>query len=253
MTIDKRMMTNFTLEALQNFNINQAVFDACMEEVEYDGVIEDEDGKTLRLRDAIDNTRIEISLDTDGDYRVWSDGDIMYADTFEQVLVKGLYLDAGGILPKVDKLVAQGVDSEPLDSDYDGVKLKYATTVGRYEDEFGYRLDRYGAEITGSGRDMDVHLKLDSEYGEYWQGYITNTATNEVIGYNTQNLKSILEDITKLQSEEARQAPFDKKKFNTPQRFDACIEEVQQSAQLFVCIFKLVYTNYPIIRDIHHP
>ena len=34
MTIDKRMMTNFTLESLQNFNIHQAVFEACMEEVE---------------------------------------------------------------------------------------------------------------------------------------------------------------------------------------------------------------------------
>ena len=231
MTIDKRMMTNFTLESLNNFNINQAVFEACMEEVEYDGVIEDDDGKTLRLRDAIDNARIEISLDTDGDYRVWSDGDIMYADTFEQALVKGLYLDAGGILPKVDKLVAHGVDSELLDSGYDGVKLRYTTTLGRYEDEFGNRLDRYGAEITSSGRDMEVNLKLDGKYGEYWMGYATNKVTNEVIGYNTKDLKSILEDITKLQSEEVRQAPFDKKKFNTPQRFNACIEEVQQSAQ----------------------
>ena len=165
-------------------------------------------------------------------------GDIMYADTFEQALVKGLYLHAGGILPKIDKMVAQGIDKTNY-KDYDGVKLKYATTVGRYENECGDRLDRYGAEITGSGRDMEVHLKLDSEYGEYWQGYITNTATNEVIGYNTKDLKSILEDITKLQSEEVRQAPFDKKKFNTPQRFNACIEEVQ----LFVCIFNLVYTN----------
>ena len=83
------MMTNFTLEALQNFNINQAVFEACMEQVEYDSVVEDEDGKVLRLRDVIDNDRIEISLDTDGDYRVRSAGDIMYADTFEQALVKG--------------------------------------------------------------------------------------------------------------------------------------------------------------------
>lgn len=230
MTIDKRMMTNFTLETLNNFNIYAAVFDACMEEVEYDGVIEDDDGKTLRLRDVVDNDLIQISLDNDGDYRVRVEGDIMYADTFEQALVKGLYLHAGGILPKIDKMVAQGIDKTNY-KDYDGVKLKYATTVGRYENECGDRLDRYGAEITGSGRDMEVHLKLDSEYGEYWQGYITNTATNEVIGYNTQNLKSILEDITKLQSEEVRQAPFDKKKFNTPQRFDACIEEVQQSAQ----------------------
>lgn len=226
MTIDKRMMTNFTLESLQNFNINQAVFEACMGEVEYDSVIEDEHGKVLRLRDVVDNDLIQISLDTDGDYRVRVEGDIMYADTFEQALVEGLYLHTGGILPKIDKMVAQGMDKTNY-KDYDGVKLKYATTVGRYENECGDRLDRYGAEITGSGRDMDVHLKLDSKYGEYWQGYITNTATNEVIGYNTQNLKSILEDITKLQSEEVRQAPFDKKEFNTPQRFDAFIEEVQ--------------------------
>lgn len=102
---------------------------------------------------------------------------------------------------------------------------------GLNSDEFGNRLDRYGAEITGSGRDMEVNLKLDGKYGEYWMGYATNKVTNEVIGYNTKDLKSILEDITKLQSEEVRQAPFDKKKFNTPQRFNACIEEVQQSAQ----------------------
>lgn len=62
----------------------QVVFDACMEEVEYDGVIEDDDGKTLRLRDVVDNDLIQISLDNDGDYRVRVEGDIMYADTFEQ-------------------------------------------------------------------------------------------------------------------------------------------------------------------------
>ena len=84
--------------------------------------------------------------------------------------MKGLYLHAGGILPKVDKLVAQGVDPKLNQEDYDGVKLRYATTVGRYEDEFGNRLDRYGAEITGSGRDMEVNLKLDGKYGEYWMG-----------------------------------------------------------------------------------
>lgn len=223
MTIDKRMMTNFTLEALNNFNINQAVFDACMEEVEYDGVIEDEDGKTLRLRDAVDNDLIEIKLDEDGDYRVRVDGDIMYTNTFEQALVKGLYLHAGGILPVVDKMVARGVDPELNHKDYDGVKLKYATTIGRYTDEHREEQERYGAEITGSGRDMDVHLKLD---GNYWKGYATNTATNEVIGYNTKDLKSILEDITRLQSNEVRQAPVDKN-FNTPKRFDAFIEKVQ--------------------------
>lgn len=227
MTIDKRMMTNFTLEALQNTSINQLVFEACMEEVEYDGVIEDDDGKTLRLRDAIDNTRIEISLDTDGDYRVRSAGDIMYADTFEQALVKGVYLCVGGIIPEVDKIVARGVDPELNYEDYDGVKLKYATTVGIYENEHGDRLDRYGAEITGSGRDMEVNLKLDGKYGEYWMGYATNKATNEVIGYNTKDLKSILEDITRLQSNEVRQAPVDKN-FNIPQRFDAYIEVIQQ-------------------------
>lgn len=128
-------------------------------------------------------------------------------------------------------MVARGVDPELRYKRYDGVKLKYATTVGRYENGYGNKLDRYGAEITGSGRDIEVNLKLDDKYGEYWQGYVINNETNEVIGYNTQNLKSILEDITRLQSDEVRQAPFDKKKFNTPEQFDAFIEQVQQSVQ----------------------
>lgn len=125
------------------------------------------------------------------------------------------------------KLVAQGVDPELNQGDYDGVKLKYATTVGRYEDEFGNRLDRYGAEITGRGGDIEVNLKLDGKYGEYWQGCAINNETNEVIGYNTKDLKPVLEDIARLQSNEVRQAPVDKKSFNTPERFDAFIEEVQ--------------------------
>lgn len=74
---------------------------------------------------------------------------------------------------------------------------------------------------------MEVNLKLDGKYGEYWMGYATNKATNEVIGYNTKDLKSILEDITRLQSNEVRQAPVDKN-FNIPQRFDAYIEVIQQ-------------------------
>lgn len=170
MTIDKRMMTNFTLESLQNFNIHQAVFEACMEEVEYDGVIEDDDGKTLRLRDVVDNDLIQISLDNDGDYRVRVEGDIMYADTFEQALVEGLYLDAGGIKPLVDKMVARGVDKTNY-KDYDGVKLKYATTVGRYENK--------------------TRKKKKKQTSNY--------------------------------------------------------------VRLFVCIFQLVYTSYPTIRDIHNP
>lgn len=227
MTIDKRMMTNFTLEALQNFNINQAVFDACMERVEYDSVAHDEDGKVLILRDTLDNDRIEIKLDTDGDYKVLVGGDLTYTDTFEQALTEGLYLYAGGIKPKVDEMVARGVDPELNYKDYDGVKLKYATTVGRYRNNYGNNLDRYGAEITGSGRDMDVHLKLDGKYGEYWQGYVINNETNEVIGYDTKDLKPVLEDIARLQSNEVQQTPMDKKSFNTPERFECFIEEVQ--------------------------
>lgn len=228
MTIDKRMMTNFTLEALQNFNINQAVFDACMERVEYDSVVEDEDGKVLILRDTLDNDLIEIKLDTDGDYKVLVGGDLTYTDTFEQALVEGLYLDAGGIKPEVDKMVARGVDPALKYKDYDGVKLKYATTVGRYENEHGDRLDRYGAEITGSGGDIEVNLKLDGKYGEYWQGYVTNNETNEVIGYNTKDLKSVLEDVARLQSDEVRQTQDVDKRFNTPERFECFIEEIQQ-------------------------
>lgn len=30
-------------------------------------------------------------------------------------------------------------------------------------------------------------------------------------------------------------------------------KQTSDYVRLFVCIFKLVYTNYPIIRDIHHP
>lgn len=41
MTIDKRMMTNFTLDALQNKPINQLVYEVCMERVIYDGVTEE--------------------------------------------------------------------------------------------------------------------------------------------------------------------------------------------------------------------
>lgn len=61
MTIDKCILTNFTLEALQNVNINRLVFEACMERVEYDGVTEEKGGKVLRLRDTADNDLIEIN------------------------------------------------------------------------------------------------------------------------------------------------------------------------------------------------
>lgn len=231
MTIDKRMMTNFTLEALTNTSIDQLVFEACMEYVYYDGVELNEDGKVLRLRDAADNELIEIKLGTDGTYELATDGKFMCTDTFEQALVEGLYLEMGRINIAVDKMVAQDVDPELNQKGYDGVKLKYATTAGKYRRGCGDKLEKYGAKITGQGGGMDVHLKWD---GGYWRGYAANTETNEVIGYNTLNLKSILEDITDLQNngvQRLSQTHKDYRRFNTPDRFDAYIEEIQNTKE----------------------
>ena len=227
MTIDKRMMTNFTLDALQNTSINQLVFEACMERVEYDSVFHEEDGKVLRLRDQADNELLEIRLDTDETYELRSRSKHIFTDTLEQSLVEGLYLDEGRIIPVVDRMVAQGVDYKLSREDYDGIELEYATTVGCYRHGCADMLDTYGATITGNNPDIDVHLRLE---GCNWKGEVTNNTTNEVIGYDTPNLKSILEDITTLQSnvfERASQTHKENRRFNTPERFDAFIEEVQ--------------------------
>lgn len=240
-------MTNFTLESLQNFNINQAVFEACMEHAEYDSVIEEEDGKVLRLRDKADNELIEIKLDTDGTYEVWNGNRYMNTDTFEQALVEGLYLHAVRIESLVDKMVAKGVDYKLSREDYDGIELEYETTVGHYQHGCGDTLETYGAEIIGNKGAIDVRLRLD---GLNWKGDVTDKTTNEVVSYDTPNLKSILEDITNLQSnsmERASQIQKDNRRFNTPERFDALIEEVQNHkkkkqtsdyVRLFVYIFQ---------------
>lgn len=233
MTIDKRMMTNFTLEALQNTSINQLVFEACMEHVYYDGVELKDDGKVLRLRDAADNELIEIKLGTDGTYELATDGKFMNTDTFEQALVEGLYLEMGRINIVVDKMVAQDVDPRLNQKDYDGIKLKYATTTGKYRHGCGDELEKYGAKITGHGGGIDVYLHWDDRNWN-WKGHATNKRTGEFIGYNTPDLKSILEDITHLQSngvQRVSQTYKDSGRFNTPEQFDTYIEEVQQDAQ----------------------
>lgn len=231
MTIDERMMTNFTLEALTSTSINQLVYEACMEHAIYDGVELHEDGKVLRLRDASDNKLIEIKLDTDGTYELVRGCKRVRTDTFEQALTEGLYLNSGRVIPLVNDIVAQGVDPELNQDNYNGVKLRYATTVKRYLNRYenGETVERYCAEITGIGRDMDIHLKLDNGY---WMGYADNKDTNEVVLYNTQDLKSILEDITSLQnSETQRQTYTDMRHFNTPERFDAYIEGIQNTKE----------------------
>ena len=128
-------------------------------------------------------------------------------------------------------MVARGVGRRLSLQDYDGVKLEFATTVGEYRHGCGDKLDLYGAEIKGDGCGIEVHLNLDNGN---WKGHVTDNRTCEVIGYNTPDLKSILEDITNIQSngvQRVSQTQQDIRRFNTPELFDAIIEGVQQDAQ----------------------
>ena len=225
-------MTNFTLESLQNFNINRAVFEACMGRVEYESVVEEEGGKVLRLRDTSDNDLIEIKLNTDGTYESHRGARHVCTDTFEQALVEGLLLNHGDIIPLVNKIVAQDAKPEFNQNDYYGIKLKYTTTVTTYFERYRDNKERYGAEITGLGRDMNVHLKLDDGR---WMGYADNSKTHEVSIFDTSDLKSILEDISRMQNNAINndliKTPIDMRPFNTPERFDALIEAVQQAKE----------------------
>lgn len=149
-------------------------------------------------------------------------------DTFEQALVEGLCLNHGDIIPLVNKIVAQDANPELNQDDYYGVKLKYRTTVTTYYERYRDNKERYGAEITGLGHNMNVHLKLDDGR---WMGYADNSKTHEVSIFDTSDLKSILEDITRMQNNainnDLDKTLIDMRPFNTPQRFDAFIEEVQ--------------------------
>lgn len=199
-----------------------------MERVEYDSLIEEEEGKVLRLRDTADNDLIEIKLNTDGTYESRRNTRHVCVDTFEQALVEGLLLNHGDIIPLVNKIVAQDANPELNQDDYYGVKLKYTTTVTTYYERYRGHKERYGAEITGRGRDMNVHLKLDDGR---WIGYADNSKTNEVSIFDTSDLKSILEDITRMQNNainnDLDKTLIDMRPFNTPQLFNAFIEEVQ--------------------------
>lgn len=105
-------------------------------------------------------------------------------------------LNHGDIIPLVNKIVAQDANPELNQDDYYSVKLKYRTTVTTYYERYRDNKERYGAEITGLGHNMNVHLKLDDGR---WMGYADNSKTHEVSIFDTSDLKSILEDITRMQ------------------------------------------------------